>query len=335
MTTYSVLYYLGDRRVEWREVPRRSLKSHEVRVRSLYSGISLGTERLFFTGMVPEGIPVDPTQPALAGAVSFPMPYGYSLVGTVEEVGPDADPRWLNQTVFAFHPHASGFEADPERLTRLPGGLAAHLGVFLPNLETAVHLVLDGRPLIGERVGVYGLGVVGQLLTMLLAEFPLAWLEGYDPIAERRALGLCLGLDAASYPRSEPVSPAETLDLIYEVSGAADALPAAVYHGAAGSRIIVGSWYEQDHVSLRLNHRFHRGQVTIRSSQVSRLPADLSAAWTTDRRLDISLRKLQQNISIIDSLNLTFINYDDFEVEADSVFSQQSCNINQYIIIYC
>ena len=41
-------------------------------------------------------------------------------------------------------------------------------------METAVNLVHDGNPLLGEMVVVTGLGIVGLLTTQILSQFPLA-----------------------------------------------------------------------------------------------------------------------------------------------------------------
>jgi len=77
----------------------------QVLVQTLVSAISAGTELLFYRGEVPESMTVDATLSALGGAVTYPLKYGYALVGVVTAIGAAVDPRWQGQRVFAFHPH--------------------------------------------------------------------------------------------------------------------------------------------------------------------------------------------------------------------------------------
>jgi threonine dehydrogenase-like Zn-dependent dehydrogenase len=95
--------------------------------------------------------------------------------------------QWKDRLVFAFQPHQSHFLAAPESVILLPDDVSPEAAVFLPNMETAVSLVMDGQPVIGERVGVWGLGVVGLLASRLLVSFPLAQLYTFDPLEWRRA----------------------------------------------------------------------------------------------------------------------------------------------------
>jgi NADPH:quinone reductase-like Zn-dependent oxidoreductase len=149
-------------------------------VASLCSAISPGTEMLFYRGQFPPGLAVDATIAGLGEPFSYPLKYGYSVVGQVMALGPGAEPAWMEKLVFAFHPHESHFIARPEELFLLPEGMTAEEAVFLPNMETAVNLVMDGAPLIGERVAVFGQGIVGLLTTALLGRFPLGRLVTVD-----------------------------------------------------------------------------------------------------------------------------------------------------------
>ena len=63
----------------------------------------------------------------------------------------------------------------------MPADLPPQDAVLLPFMETAVSFVMDGQPLIGEQVVVFGQGVIGLLATRLLAEYPLASLVTVDP----------------------------------------------------------------------------------------------------------------------------------------------------------
>ncbi len=65
--------------------------------------------------------------------------------------------------------------------------------MFFPNMETAVTFLLDGQPLMGEQVAIFGQGIVGLLLTALLSRWPLSSLVTLDLYPRRRLLSEDLG----------------------------------------------------------------------------------------------------------------------------------------------
>src|SRR5262249_36865999 len=146
----------------------------------LFSAISAGTEMLFYRGQVPPEMAIDATLTGMAQKVSYPLSYGYCTVGQVVEVGEQVDKVWLSRRVFAFQPHCSAFITEPTSLLPIPDHLSFEQALFLPNMETAVNFVMDARPIIGERVLIFGLGVVGLLTLFLLHKFPLSVLSAVD-----------------------------------------------------------------------------------------------------------------------------------------------------------
>ena len=165
----------------------------EVLVQTRVSGISAGSELLVYRGEAPADLPADVLLPALAGRLDFPLKYGYAAAGHVASVGPEVDPSVVGRAVFGFHPHQTHFVAALEELLLLPDGLALEQSVLLPNMETAVGLVHDGRPLAGEDVAVFGQGIVGLLTTALLGRMPLGRLVTFDNHSLRRRASLDLG----------------------------------------------------------------------------------------------------------------------------------------------
>src|SRR5690606_28017985 len=119
--------------------------------------------------------------------------------------------------------------------------------------ETALNLVMDGAPLIGERVLVFGQGVVGLLTAALLKRFPLARLVAGEPLAWRRELARQWGIDETVDPSDADdwqallasLDCASLLgaDLIFELSGDMVALDQAIDAAGFDGRIVVGSWY--------------------------------------------------------------------------------------------
>ncbi len=279
----------------------------EVLVQAKFSAVSPGTEMLAYRGEIPEGISLDETIRALSGKAVYPFKYGYSSVGQVIEVGAGVDAEWLGRWVFAFHPHESHYAAEPPDLVRLPENIDPSEALFLPNMETAVNFVLDGRPMLGECILIFGQGLVGLLTTSILAVMPLGSLVTLDPYPLRQKLSLEVGARAALDPRRKDIraqladlffsiSENRTPDLIYEISGNPQALNQAIAVAGFETRIVVGSWYGAKPARLNLGVEFHRNRIRLISSQVSTLASDHSARWTKSRRIHLAwdlIRRIQ------------------------------------------
>ena len=104
---------------------------------------------LVFKGQFPRQMTVDTTIKCLTDRFEYPLIYGYSCVGRVTAVGSRTDPTWIGQRVFAFHPHESHFTIHPQELIPLSDSVPDEDAVFLHSMETAVNLIMDGRPVIG------------------------------------------------------------------------------------------------------------------------------------------------------------------------------------------
>ncbi|MBE2223630.1 MAG: zinc-binding alcohol dehydrogenase [Anaerolineae bacterium] len=262
-------------------------------VKTAVSAISPGTEMLLYRGQMPSDMALDETIAALDGGIAFPLKYGYAAVGQVIETGKAVDASWHGRFVFAFNPHESHFITKPDTVLPLPDGMAPETAVFLPNMETAVSFVMDGSPVIGERVVVFGQGVVGLLTTMLLAQFPLAELVTVDGFALRREWSGKMGATAV-YDPSETL-PITEADLVYELSGNPAALNQAIAATGFDGRVVIGSWYGQKRAEINLGGAFHRSHMRLISSQVSHLNPRWRGRWTNSRRLDVAWQMLAQH----------------------------------------
>lgn len=291
----SSLYFLAPGEVEVRREDLPAPAAGEVQVHSTCSAISAGTELLLFGGQLPEGLPVDEDLPALQGDLAYPLKYGYCAVGRVKALGEGVDPSWAGRRVFAFHPHQSTFNARPKHLQPLPEGLDAEDAAFLANLETAIGLVMDADPRLGERVAVLGQGVVGLLTTLLLARHPLSLLLSLDRYPKRRDASLECGaaysLDPAApdaLVQARDLLGSQGADLVFELSGQPEALDSALALAGAQGRVVVGSWYGQRRAPLALDTHFHRGRINLLSSQVGHIQPALRGRWDKARRFQLA-----------------------------------------------
>ena len=280
------------------EEPLPEADAGQVLVRNRMSAISPGTELLVYRGQVSDGWPVDSTISSLSGAFGYPLRYGYTAVGQVVVAGPGVDPNWIGRWVFSFQPHQSHYLASPSTLIPLPADINPENALFVPAMETAVNFMMDGQPMIGERVTVLGQGIIGLLTTALLSRFPLAELVTFDRYAFRRQRSLEVGAHKALEPHSQGnvgdpnhILDDEALqgeaDLVYELSGDPAALNQAITFCGFGARIIVGSWYGTRRAALDLGREFHRNRIRLISSQVSTIAPELSGRWSKERRLAV------------------------------------------------
>lgn len=289
------LYFTAPGKIEIRQEGLPSPASGQVLVRTLRSAISAGTEMLIFRGLAPASMPADATLSSLPGTLAFPLKYGYASVGKVIQIGDGVDRSLQGALVFAFQPHQSHFVAAAEETVPLPADMPVERAVFLPSAETAVNLVHDGRPLAGEKVVVFGQGVVGLLTTSLLASMPLSALVTLDRHSRRREASLALGAQHALDPEDPDCAArlARALaddahpgsDLTYELTGDPAVLDHALRATGFDGRVVIGSWYGQKRATLDLGGEFHRSRIHLVSSQVSTLAPGLRGRWTHARRL--------------------------------------------------
>ena len=299
------LYFTGPRRVALISEPLPSPAFGQVLVKTIMSAISPGTELLVYRGLAPADLARDETITALAGDFSFPLTYGYAAVGQVLELGPGVAPAWKGRLVFAFQPHASHFLAAPDDLLEVPPGLNPEEAVFFPNLETAVTLLLDGQPLMGEQVAIFGQGIVGLLLTALISRWPLSSLVTLDLYPRRRLLSEDLGAHLSLDPSTPDATarlaaalqaggPCPGADLCYEISGNPTALDQAIAATGFSGRVVIGSWYGIKRSDLNLGGSFHRSRMRLISSQVSSIAPKFSGRWDKTRRHHTTWQMLTQ-----------------------------------------
>ncbi len=302
------LYFVGPGEVELREEPIPEPDDTELRVRTELSAISPGTELLVYNGQVDTEMAADPNFESLSGSLSYPLKYGYAAVGHVEAVGKAVENDWLGRRVFGFNPHESHFCATADELFVVPEQLSSPVATLLPTAETAVTLIQDGAPRLGERVVVFGQGLVGLVTTAILEQFPLAELLTVEPTADRRKQSEQLGATASVHPDNlEEVLavPGEAstateypgADLTFELSGNPTALDAAVSATGYDGRVIIGSWYGTKPTELDLGGRFHRSRITLSSSQVSTIDPALRGRWDRSRRMSLAWAQLEASFA--------------------------------------
>jgi 2-desacetyl-2-hydroxyethyl bacteriochlorophyllide A dehydrogenase len=284
------LLFVAPGQVELEAVDLPALEPGRLLVRTRYSGISTGTELLGYRGLLDPGLAIDERIGSLGGTFRYPFPYGYSCVGEVER---SAGSVAAGTLVFAFHPHQDRFVVAEQDVVVLPPGTAARLATLLPYVETGLQLSLDAGPVARETVAVLGLGVVG-VITALLLQRAGATVIAADPSVERRTLASSLGIAVVEPEQLPSRVPPQGVPLVLELSGSPLALAGALDLLAHEGTALVGSWYGRQPVELPLGGAFHRRRLTIRSSQVSTIPAALGSRWDVARRRQVAVGLLDE-----------------------------------------
>ncbi|MDH4439281.1 MAG: zinc-binding alcohol dehydrogenase [Rhizobium sp.] len=278
--TARALWIEATSRCDLREHPFPVPKSDEVIVRTLYSGISRGTESLVFEGRVPRSEFERMRGPGMDGNFPFPVKYGYAAVGVIEAGPPDL----IGKDVFCLHPHQDYFAVPVSNVTILPVALPARRAILAANMETALNVVWDAQIQPGDRVAVFGAGVVGALIAYLSSRIVGTETVLIDREPGRATLASSLGLDFAPPDRLSG-----EFDVVVNATASPQALETAISIAGLEGRIVEASWYGDRSVTLALGGAFHARRLSLVSSQVGNLPASHRARWSYARRLSKAL----------------------------------------------
>ena len=286
-STATTHWVIGPDRGELRTEPLSTPGPDDVVVRTRYSGVSRGTERLVRHGRVPHEVAQRMRAPFQRGEFPWPVAYGYLSVGTVE-AGPT---ELLGREVFCLHPHQDRYVVPADAVTPLPPGLPPHRAVLAGTLETAVNACWDLAPLLGDRIAVIGAGMVGAGVAALLRRFPLERLQLIDTDPAKSELADALGIEFAT-----PAAAARRCDRIVHASGHPAGLARALELLDDEGAVLEMSWYGARDVPAPLGADFHSRRLSLRASQVSAISPNRLPARDHAQRLTLALEALRDPV---------------------------------------
>lgn len=307
-----VLVFTEPRKVDFESLQDRRLEAREIRVRTLYSGISAGTELTAYRGTNPYlSRHWDPQYRLFRSSDSPSQPYplsgwGYEEVGEVIEVNEEVTSLKPGDIVYGTWGHRTRHILREEYASQRikPEGLDPILAIYSHLGPIALNGILDANIHVGETVAVFGLGVVGQVISQL-ARLSGARVFGIDRIEKRLQIARDLGAIEDDFNPQEG-SPAERIkamtngrgaDVTFEASGNAGALHEAVRATAYSSRVVALGFYQGQAQGLSLGEEFHHNRISIVCSQISNVDPALSHRW--DRlRLIHTIMDLQRQGSL-------------------------------------
>jgi threonine dehydrogenase-like Zn-dependent dehydrogenase len=270
------------------------LAADEVRIRTLFSGISAGTELTQYRGTSPfmhrrwdeaRRLFVD-------GEASWPYPVrnlGYEEVGEIVELGSAVSGLSVGDRIYGTWNHKTHHvaPADYARERLMPPGADPRIGIFSHIGAVALNGVHDAQIRIGDVVAIFGAGVPGQIVAQA-ARASGADVIVIDPAPDRRQVALTLGSHHAlpSDGAAEAVKAmtgGKGADICIEVSGAAPALGEAIRAVAYASRVVAMGFYQGDVGGLRLGEEFHHNRIELICSQISGVAPAASHRWSKPR----------------------------------------------------
>lgn len=272
--TARALWTVGPRRAELRDVALPRPAGGEALVRTLFTGLSRGTERLVFEGRAPASEYERMRGPNMGGAFPFPVKYGYCAVGEIVEG------EGVGARVFALHPHQDAFVLSASQLAMLPDALPARRAILTANMETALTAIWDSGASAGDRILIVGAGALGLLCAFLAGRLPGADVTVVDVAADRRAIVEAFGARFAT-PDAAPAD----ADLVIHASASAAGLATALAAAGNQGTVVELSWYGDQQVQAPLGGAFHARRLRLVSSQVGQLPPMRAPRWTYARRM--------------------------------------------------
>jgi len=276
----------------------------EVRIRTLHSGVSAGTELSQYRGTNPfMHVQWDANLRLFrkGDGPSWPYPVrnlGYEEVGEIIELGSGVTGVAVGQRLFGTWGHRTHHVVTQDyALDRLmPDGADPRIGIFSHIGAVALNGVHDAAIRMGDLVVVFGLGVPGQIVAQA-ARASGATVIGVDPVRARRETALQLGADRVLDPTTTSI--AETIktetggrgaDVCIEVSGAAPALSEAIRTVAYASRVVAMGFFQGEVQGLQLGQEFHHNRIELICSQISGVAPASSHRWSKLRLWQSAIR---------------------------------------------
>jgi threonine dehydrogenase-like Zn-dependent dehydrogenase len=293
------------------EIAEEDVAPGPFRVRTLYSGVSAGTELSYVKGTNPAlHARFDPVLGLFGGPPADPYPVtrlGYMEVARVEE---SRTPAVGEGTLVAMtYGHRTGYTGDPlrDRVVPLPDGLDPVLGIYVAHMGpicangllhaaadlrgSAVHGLGDG--VAGRRVAVTGAGVVGLLTALFARAHGAASVVVLDPTPERRKVAEALGLRTLDPEADDPAVTLKTAwrhtaddrgaDVVFQCRGQASALHLALRLLRPQGTVVDLAFYQGGADAVRLGEEFHHNGLGLRCAQIGRVPRGLAATWDRER----------------------------------------------------
>lgn len=253
----------------------RNIPDNHSIIKTHYSSISPGTEKLIYDGKVPLSMHKQMACPYMEGNFFFPIKYGYSLVGEV------ITGSHVGKIVHVLHPHQTICCVHEDAVSIVPKEIPKKRATLASNLETAVNAIWDANISIGDKVLVVGFGIIGSLVAHIANSIAGVSVDVVDTNLKKEKLAQKMGFSTISKPEKY------SYDISFHCSASSGGLQLAIDSVGVESKVVELSWYGMQNVSISLGESFHCMRKQIISSQVSLIPQKKQSRWNYKRRKDL------------------------------------------------
>jgi len=235
----------------------------EVLIENIYGLISAGTELAFFTQSH-----IGFSVPDFAYA-KYPAHPGYTAVGRVAKVGPKVAGLAYGDLVHSKSHHASFAICKAATVLKVPEGVPIEQVPFVGMANIAMTTLRMGKPQMGERAAVFGMGIVGNLAAQLLKRAGVYPVVAIDLVQSRLEVARVCGVDFCFNPSEidikdemKKITHGRGFDMVVEVTGNPEVAPEALkLVGELGRLILLGS--PRGKAELDIYFDIHRKGVSV------------------------------------------------------------------------
>jgi len=311
-----ILVYEGPKQLVVKEIDDLIINEDEMKIKTMYSGISHGTEMNVYRGIAPFFTRTkDSTTNLFRDATQnekwkYPINscdegvwyMGYANVGKVVEIGKKIKKIKVGDIVYSNAPHQSQVVKKEDEVIKLPENIKPETGIFFTNLMTAYNGILDTEIKLGDTLVVSGLGILGQLVSQMAKKSGAFKVYGIDLNEKRINTAIKNGIDKGYNPTKNKDIAMEIrkqtnnrgADCVIEVTGNQKALNEAIRIASPDTTITALGWYQGQCINLNLSEEFHHNRITIKSSQTGNINPSIRHMWDDKRKQDTCIKLLGQ-----------------------------------------
>jgi len=264
------------------DAPRKS----EALIKTIYSGISYGTEKIVYTGGVPKSQKELMRCPYQIGDFGSDVKYGYINVGKVIK----GSSKYNNKYVYTLFPHQTVYVLSEADLILIPKSIPLQRCLLTANMETAINGMWDTLPSCGDKVLIIGAGIVGFLMAYVLKSIIGIEVLLVDIEKSKKQLAEKFNFNfKTSVPKDYQAN------IIYECSGNSSIINTLSSHIKDEATICVLSWYGNSISKINFGKEFLSKRVKFIFSQVSKVSHNRGKYWNNYSRRELAIKLLNDN----------------------------------------
>ena len=285
METYSLWLENKNKAIIKKKSLNYKINSKTVLIKTLYSGISKGTEKLVASGKIDKDQFEIMKSHFQEGKFSYTIKYGYINVGEIIK----GQKKYLNKKTFCLFPHQSLFEMDINNLHILKSNNDLRKYLLTANMETAINIFWDAQAHKDDKIVILGMGSVGILTAYYykLQKFNNVYIN--DNNIKKKKFSKILGLKFINFKKIK------NADVIINTTSDYEVLNKSLDKLTLEGKFIEASWYGDKKGQIKLGGNFHSKRLKIIRSQVSKIPRYMSKRFNYKTRLSMAINALSNN----------------------------------------